>query len=188
MPYRPERTVVEIVYTEVFEVVVESSTLFSSVCFLFILKRFVGDTYNFIDCFLIADYRMQHRFKRNIEYVAQNQRKRIFVNSPYIVDTVFLTVVGKVRNDYSNEVAHSSLREYFVDEVYGEVFFARSVLDYIEDISHAYAEYIAEHYGVRFAVIVFRPNVIFGVGLFRIQEEFRHISEFDFAEIMIYNV
>ena len=188
MTYRPERTVVEIVYTEVFEVVVESSALFSSVCFLFILKRFVGDTYNFIDCFLIADYRIQYRFKRNIEHIAQNQRKRIFVDSPYIVDTVFLTVVGKVRNDYSNEVAHSSLREYFVDEVYGEVFFARSVLDYIEDISHAYAEYIAEHYGVRFAVIVFRPNVIFGVGLFRIQEEFSHISEFDFAEIMIYNV
>ena len=80
------------------------------------------------------------------------------------------------------------MREYFVDEVYGEVFFARSVLDYIEDISHAYAEYIAEHYGVDVSVIVFRPNVIFGVGLFRIQEEFSHISEFDFAEIMIYNV
>ena len=99
-----------------------------------------------------------------------------------------MVVVGKVRNDYSNEVAHSSLREYFVDEVYGEVLFALSVLDYIEDISHAYAEYIAEHYGVRFAVIVFRPNVIFGVGLFRIQEKFSHISEFNAAEIIIYNV
>ena len=83
------------------------------------------------------------------------------------------------------------MREYFVDEVYGEVFFARSVLDYIEDISHAYAEYIAEHYGVRFAVIVFRPFVVIvvvRVFFFRVQEEFRHISEFDFAEIMIYNV
>ena len=134
---------------------------------------------------------MQHRFKRNIEYVAQNQRKRIFVNSPYIVDTVFLTVVGKVRNDYSNEVAHSSLREYLVDDVYGEVWFARSVLDYVKDISHAYAEYIAEHYGVDIAVIVFRPFVVIvvvRVFFFRVQEEFSHISEFDFAEIMIYNV
>ena len=77
------------------------------------------------------------------------------------------------------------MREYLVDDIDDKVFFARSVLYYIEDISHAHAEYIAEHYGV-FASVFFLPSMFRFVGLLRVGEKFRYVAEFNAAEVMFH--